>query len=80
MRGFIRNQGGRSPEGQMDLNSLESYKLKDPSGPNFANLRKSHATFQVNYCNSLLGSLVKDTDRLILLGLRVPYKVPSVRS
>ena len=79
MRGFIRNQGGRSPEGKMGLNSLESYKLKNPSGPNFAKFRKSHATFQMKYCNSLLSFLVKGTARLILLGLRVPYKVSSVR-
>ena len=41
--------------------------------------RKCHAIFHVKSCNSLLGSVVKGTDRLILLGLRVSDKVPLAR-
>ena len=64
----------------MGLDSLESHRLKWPSGLGFAKFRQCHALFQEKYCNSLLGLLLKGTDRLILLGLRVSHKVPLARS
>ena len=66
--------------GRMGLDSLESHRLKRPPSLDFANIRQYHAIYQVKHFNSLLGSLAKDSDRLVLLGLRMSQKVPQTRT
>ena len=73
---FIRSQGGK---GQMELDSLESHRLKRLFDLDFAKFRQCHAILQVKCCNSLLGFLVKGANSLILFGLRVSHKVPFAK-
>ena len=68
------------PKRGKGLDSLESRQLKRRSGLDFAKFKQCHVIFQMKYCNSLLGSLVKGANSLILLGLRVSHKVPLARS
>ena len=65
--------------GPIGLDSFESHRLKRPYGVNFANSRQCHFLFQVKYCNSLLGYLVKGTERFTLLKLRTSQKAPLAR-
>ena len=58
-------------KGRSGLDSLESHRLKRPSGLDFAKFWQCRAIFQVEYCNSVLGSLMKGVEMSILLGLRV---------
>ena len=69
-------------KGRMGLDSLDSHPLKRHSSFDFANFafKQYHTTFLVKYCNLFFGHLVKSTDRLILLGLRLSHKAPFARS
>ena len=65
--------------GWTGIDSVESHRLKRPSGLEFVKFRQCRAIFTVKYCHSLLDSLVKGADRLILLWLWVSYKVSLAR-
>ena len=52
-------------KGRMGLDSPESHRFQRSSGLDFEKFRKCHTIFQMKRCNSLLGSFMKDVDRLL---------------
>ena len=63
---FIRSQCGRSAEGANGVIFTGIPWVETIFWSGFAKLRQRHAVFQVKYCNSMLVSLVKGADRLML--------------
>ena len=74
MSRFSRGQGGGPAEGADGVRFIRITSVETTFCSSFCNI----AMFHEKYYNSLLGSLVKSADKLILLG--VSHRVPSAWS